>query len=1078
MARLHCELLGGFSARLAAGTPCALPTRKVQALLAYLCLPAGRFHSREKLTALLWGDTTETQARQSFRQALAALRRAVGDGEPPLLLSRGDTVALNREAVAVDVAELEAALADGSPAALGRAAALYRGDLLDGFSVDEPPFEEWRVVERERLRELALEGLAKLLGAQLAAGPPEPAIQTALRILAMDPLQEAVHRALMRLLVRQGRRAAALQQYQVCLGWLQRELGAEPEEETRQLYSEILRTTGGERAGARPAAAVSQAAGARAAEAPMIGRDADLDRLRASLARMLDQGGATVLVSGEAGIGKTRLIHEFAADALARGVRVVLGRCHETEQALPLHPWIEALRGDRLALDPALRSRLGAGAGAQLVRVFPELSGVQEQPGLVVPQPALLFDALAELIGELASKEPMALVVEDLHWADAMSARFLAYLGRRIHRLPVLIVGSLRPEELVDVPVLTQALNELRADGRLEEVPLGALSQADTQRLARSLHAGARTDQEWELFVESVWVVSEGNPFVVVESIRTLRADPRGVGRPGAAVARSVQDVVAARLERLGERLRHVVSVAAVVGRDFPFGLLWRAARVSEREAADAVEELVRRRLLDAVGDRLDFCHAWIRNVAYERLLPTTRSVLHAAVGEALEELHRDRTDEVADQLGYHYSRAGMASQALPHLVRSAELAAQRYALDVALATLEHAMASTGQLPAAGRDRLRLDIALRQAFVLSLLARHREVLELLGAHVGHVSRVGDPALAAEYYFRLAMTHLYFSEHAQGQLAAEQSLREAERSGSPEPIGKALHVLSLACYGLGDPRAGIEHATRALPLLDRPRTQHYLALVYQDLALNHLVAGTLGLALEATDCALAIGQATQDTRIQALSRYVAAWVLALQGEAEAAFEAASRSVALSPERLALGLATVSLGHAHLERGDAAAAIPLLTEAVETLAGIPIRWAARRGMVLLSEAYARSGDTARARATAEEALALTRAEGSAFYVAHALRALGRVTVAEGDTGGGERLLADALATFGQCGAAFESARTRLDLAALRGGRGDRQGAREQLAAAIATFDGLHVPRRAAEARALARALGVAD
>ena len=128
----------------------------------------------------------------------------------------------------MDVAELESALTDGSIDGLVRAATLYKGDLLDGFSVDEPPFEEWRIVERERLRERALEGLARLLRQQLLADGPEPAIQTALRILAMDPLQEAVHRALMKLLLRQGRRAAALQQYQVCVASLQRSSGPSP----------------------------------------------------------------------------------------------------------------------------------------------------------------------------------------------------------------------------------------------------------------------------------------------------------------------------------------------------------------------------------------------------------------------------------------------------------------------------------------------------------------------------------------------------------------------------------------------------------------------------------------------------------------------------------------------------------------------------------------------------------------------------------------------------------------------------------------------------------------------------------
>src|SRR5262245_19279900 len=173
MPRLHLELLGGFSARLDDGEPCALPTRKARALLAYLAVPPGRFHSRDKLAALLWGDTPEAQARQSFRQALGSLRRVLSRSQPPALLAQDNAIALDPRAVVVDVAGLELALADGTPQALERLPALYKGDLLDGFSVDVAPFEEWRVVERERLHELALDGLGKLLREQMRVAPPE-----------------------------------------------------------------------------------------------------------------------------------------------------------------------------------------------------------------------------------------------------------------------------------------------------------------------------------------------------------------------------------------------------------------------------------------------------------------------------------------------------------------------------------------------------------------------------------------------------------------------------------------------------------------------------------------------------------------------------------------------------------------------------------------------------------------------------------------------------------------------------------------------------------------------------------------
>ena len=1084
--RLQFELLGGFSARLDTGEPCGLPTRKTQGLLAYLALPAGRFHSREKLTALLWGDTAEAQARQSFRQALARIRRALGSDEPAILLTRGDTIALDAAQVSVDAAEFEAALADGSPEALARAAALYKGDLLDGFAVDESPFEEWRVVERERLRELALDGLARLLREQLDADGPEPAIQTALRILAMDPLQEAVHRAVMRLLLKQGRRAAALQQYQVCVSSLQRELGVEPEEDTRELYREILRTSGPVQRRPAPGAAMPSALllPGGAAEGPMIGRALELDGLQAALRKMLDVGGGVVLISGGAGIGKTRLIQEFATHAATSGMSVVVGRCYETEQALPLHPWIEALRGDRVTVDPALRARLGAATGAELGRVFPELSSADDRPAMPGVQQALLFDALAELIRLQVAAQPMVLILEDLHWTDTLSARFLAYLGRRIDRLPVLIVGSLRPEDLLDAPVLGQALTELRSEGRLDEIPLRPLSEDDTRRLSGALRTGSGSTRDWDRIVDDVWAVSEGNPFVVVESMRAVREQGLSAWMRGSGLARRVQDFVTSRLERLAERPRHIAATAAAIGRDFSFSLLARAAHVGEEEAAEAVEELVRRRILDAVGDRLGFCHSWIRRLAYEGLLAPTRAVLHASIGEALEQLHEDRLDEVADQLGHHYSRAGDASKAVRYLVRFADLAARRYALDDAYRAFDQALAVVEQLSPSERERSRLDVVLRYAFLLSILGRQTEILELLRPQAGYLERVDDPALTSEYYFRLGLTQFFLGDYAQSQRAAQQAVREGERAGNAECIGKALHVLSLSARDAGHVEEGIAAARRGIALLDRPdpspgrsEMRVWLGLLHHDLAINCLSAGAIDPALEAAEREETIGRTEQLPRLQALSGYAQAWAFVLRGDTELAVEAAHRSLAISRDPMVTGLVRGTLAYAYLDRGDAQSALGLLSEAVGHFKNSPLRHGEIRHMALLSEAQLATGNVIEARHTAERSLELSEAAGMPFAVGVSQRALGRIATAEKKPAEAAEHFDRALATFATCGAAFEAARTHLDLAALHAAQGEKQRAQEHLARAAGAFDALNVPKRLAQTRELAQSLGLA-
>jgi DNA-binding SARP family transcriptional activator len=238
MAQLTLSLLGGFQARLGS-KPVVLPTKKAQGLLTYLAVRPGQPHSRDKLAGLLWAETGEDQARHSLRQTLLSLRKVLAT-TPPILLIEGDTISVDPGTIKVDVVEFEKMLSRGTTEALEQATETYRGDFLEGFGLAGEPFEEWLLTERERLWERALEGMAKLLSLQMKDGDHEAAIQTGIRLLALDPLQESVHRTLMTIYAAHGRRDAAARQYHSCVAILERELGVEPEQETKDLYNKIL----------------------------------------------------------------------------------------------------------------------------------------------------------------------------------------------------------------------------------------------------------------------------------------------------------------------------------------------------------------------------------------------------------------------------------------------------------------------------------------------------------------------------------------------------------------------------------------------------------------------------------------------------------------------------------------------------------------------------------------------------------------------------------------------------------------------------------------------------------------------
>ena len=239
MVRLSLRLFGGFQARIG-DRKLSFPTRKSQALLAYLAILPDQGHLRDKLAALLWGGSGREEARHSLRQSLSVLRNALSSTRPPVLRISGPEVALDAALIDVDVLRFEQLIRRDSARSLEEAVALYRGDLLEGLDVSEEPFEEWLLGERTRLRETAVAVLTRFVGLQTESGSDDGAIQTALRLLALDPLREEFHRLLMSLYGRRGRIGDAVQQYQICTAVLRRELGVEPTRETQRVYSSVL----------------------------------------------------------------------------------------------------------------------------------------------------------------------------------------------------------------------------------------------------------------------------------------------------------------------------------------------------------------------------------------------------------------------------------------------------------------------------------------------------------------------------------------------------------------------------------------------------------------------------------------------------------------------------------------------------------------------------------------------------------------------------------------------------------------------------------------------------------------------
>src|SRR5262247_344323 len=896
MGRLQLRLLGGFDLQAGPGQAVPIRLKKAQALLAYLACHPGQSRPRDKLATLLWPEMDDWQARANLRKVLFVLRRGLSVISPSLRLDE-DTVTLDTAALDVDVLAFQQLARRADPEALQQAVDLYRGDLLEGLGVTEAPFEEWLAAERERLREFALEALAKLLAHQTKSEASN-AVATALRLLALDPLQEAVHRALMRLYVRDGRRDAALRQYQSCVDTLRRELSVEPEAETRQLYQEVLRSRATPSKAARTAMAhlevlapqVQPPSSPLPDEAPMFGRQSELARLRHALDEALAGRGQLIAVLGEAGIGKSRLVNQVTIEAVKRGALALVSHGYQAEQTLAYGLWIDALRrGGVLDRDDVFNG-VAVAWRIELARLFPELAQHDAPPGSSPEDSTRLLEAVAHLLEGLANAQPLLLVLEDVHWADEASLRLTSVLSRRICTWPILIVLTAREEEVAEAPVLRDLLRL----PNMSRLPLGSLSQDDTTALVQSLAPRGRAVDATSAMADRIWGASNGNPFVVVETLRALEQGELPAPTADApGLPERVRELVMVRLERLSERGRALVTLAAVIGREFEFALLQHASGLEAHEAADAVEELVRRQMLRTVGDRLELVHDWVREVVYGALLPGRRALLHRDVAQALENVYAGDLEPHLTALGSHYRDGEVWDKAVTFLHRAGRQALSRSANREAVGLFEQAIGPLGHLPrnqttleqavdlrldlrvallALGQfDKMRAYLVEAEALARDLADRHRlgwvsgylghnfwitaqsaaETRVYLEGALGAARAVGDARL--EVVANMCLGHLArtsgeyrrAADFFRTTMKLTEGALQSERIGTGYPVVTARSYLCVSFADLGEFSDGIALGQEGIRLAETLSQPFTIAQCYWALGYLHGIKGDLG-----------------------------------------------------------------------------------------------------------------------------------------------------------------------------------------------------------------------------------------
>ena len=779
---LFVRLLGGVELRLGTERVAPLESARAESLFAYLLLHRDAPQARQRIAFLLWTDSSEPQALTNLRQVLFNLRHALPWTDRFIEVGRRTLQWRADAPLWLDVAAFEQAVAQ---ARLDEAVELYGGVLLEGC------YDDWVLEERERLQQLHRDALERLAVQMEEAGRWADAIGYGERLLRQDPLREETYRLLMRVHRAAGDAARALRVYHECTATLRRELGIEPSPATRAAYEGLL-------------AIEPRALGREAAPAggpPLVGRSAERAALSTCWRAAAAGDARLVLVTGEPGIGKSRLVEELRSWCSHHGALTAEGRAYAAEGTMGFGLLTAWLRCEPIV--GRLR-RLPRSDLTELARLLPEL--LWQVPGLPPPelleeaeQRQRLFEAAARAI--LSTGTAVLLVADDLQWCDEQTLRFVHYLLRARAHAPLLVAATARREDVEPRHPVAELVAGLQALGRFSEVSLDRLTREESALLARQI-TGRALD---EAHLEHLYEDSEGIPLFIVEALRA------------GALERSarVRGVIAARLAQLSDTAGELAGMAATIGRQFTAQLLAEAGGVDEGAFVRGLDELWRRGLIREHGSSAyDFSHGRIREAAYAALSPAQRRRHHLRVAQALE---RSDSDGASAMVAAHYDAAGEAARAVEWHLRAAGAAQRLHASADALRSLERALALVHQLPPTP-EQGRLELEILSAFPAPLVAlggylsqRMAEVHERALELAAELAAEPAPPLLRS----MALAMLTRGDYEAAQLLGEQLRARAERHGDEVLWVESAYVLGVAAFWRGLLEDARRHFTAAV-----------------------------------------------------------------------------------------------------------------------------------------------------------------------------------------------------------------------------------------------------------------------
>jgi DNA-binding SARP family transcriptional activator len=715
------------------GRPVRLPTAKLRALLAILVIHRGRVVSTDRLMDELWEEQPPRTAEGTLHAYVSRLRRVLtpdGAATPTeLLMSRRPGYQLAITPDQVDAHRFQALVASAQSAAgagdhaaavgvLERALSLWRGPALAEFA-DRP----FAAAEAFALEDLRLTAVEQWAASRLELGHHQDLIGELQRLTSEHPTRERLWGQLMLALYRSGRRGDALVAYRRATGYLREELGIEPQDELRALADAMVgqhpRLEPGTPNGRAAEAALAPLAlpsslRSGAAQARFVGREAELGRLLEGWDRTARGEPAVALVTGDPGMGKTRLVTEFALRIGREGATILWGRC-SSERADSFRPLTDALRDYVSRLPGSERPVDVRPGGAPLVRMVPGLRASGGVAGSAAqPRRELLFEAVRQLLRDAAGRRPLVLVLEDLQWADQSTLALLDYLAD----------APTAPAPMLVVTARTTGLGSDGSNGRLgplqagpgtERIRLEGLSTALVEELA----AGMGVDDAGSL-ARVLRQRTQGNPLFLRAFLDTAREAGGGsLHLSLRGIPDRLHQVIERWVARLSPPAREALEAAAVIGSEFSVGVLARALQVRSEALVGLLDEAAVRSLvlrLPGWPPRYGFGHDLIAESLYAAVPPTRRAELHRRVGAALASV--PGVQATYAELSHHYRRAAAehAELAMEYAVLAGREAAEKQGFSEACSHYETALEVQEVMwAAARRQRCRILLALGEA---------------------------------------------------------------------------------------------------------------------------------------------------------------------------------------------------------------------------------------------------------------------------------------------------------------------------------------------------------------------------